>query len=52
MEHDAEFGITIEALLTKLEEIRDGPPSVAGIDLQGAKGVQVGNRNTQINTFN
>jgi len=43
---------TIESLLAKLEEARNGGPSVVGIDLRGAKGVQVGNFNTQTNTFN
>jgi hypothetical protein len=51
-EDDPEFGVTIEALIARLEEARDGAPSVAGIDLRGAKGVQVGNFNTQTNTFN
>ena len=51
-EGDPEFGVTIEALIARLEEVRDGAPSVAGIDLRGAKGVQVGNFNTQTNTFN
>jgi hypothetical protein len=51
-EADADFGVTIEALIARLEEARDGAPSVAGIDLRGAKGVQVGNLNTQTNTFN
>lgn len=52
VEEDPEFSATIEALLAKLEEIRNGSPSVAGINLRGAKGVQVGNLNTQTNTFN
>ena len=51
-EEDPEFGAVIEALLAKLEEARDGAPSVAGIDLRGAQGVQVGNLNSQTNTFN
>jgi hypothetical protein len=51
-EDDPEFGATISALLARLEEARDGALSVAGIDLRGAKGVQVGNLNTQTNTFN
>jgi hypothetical protein len=51
-EGDPEFGASIEALIARLEEARDGAPSVAGIDLRGAKGVQVGNLNTQTNTFN
>jgi hypothetical protein len=50
-EDDTEFGAVIEALLARLEEARDGASSVAGIDLRGAKGVQVGNFNTQTNTF-
>jgi hypothetical protein len=52
VEGDPEFGVTIEALIARLEEVRDGAPSVAGIDLRGANGVQVGNFNTQTNTFN
>ena len=44
-------GAVIEALLARLEEARNGAPSVAGIDLQRAKGIQVGNINTQTNTF-
>lgn len=52
VEEDPEFGATIEMLLARLEEARNGAPSIAGIDLRGAKGVQVGNFNTQTNTFN
>lgn len=48
---DPDFGALIEALLAELEEARNGAPSVVGIDLRGAKGVQVGNFNTQTNTF-
>jgi hypothetical protein len=51
-EEDPEFAAVIEALLAKLEEARDGAPSIAGIDLRGAQGVQVGNLNSQTNTFN
>jgi hypothetical protein len=51
-EEDPGFKATIEALLARLEEERDGAASVAGIDLRGAKGVQLGNFNTQTNTFN
>jgi hypothetical protein len=51
-EEDPEFGAVIEALLAKLKEARHGAPSIAGIDLRRAKGVQVGNYNTQTNTFN
>jgi hypothetical protein len=50
-EDDPGFGAGIEALLARLEEARNGAPSIAGIDLRGAKGVQVGNFNTQSNTF-
>jgi hypothetical protein len=50
-EHDPGFRGTIEALLARLEEARDGATSVASIDLRGAKGVQVGNFNAQTNTF-
>jgi hypothetical protein len=51
-EGDPGFVVTIEALIARLEEVRDGAPSLAGIDLREAKGVQVGNLNTQTNTFN
>lgn len=50
-EDDPEFGARIEALLTRLEEARGGAPSVAGVDLRGAKGVQVGNFNVQNNDY-
>lgn len=51
-EDDPEFSTAIEALLAGLEETRNGAPSVAGIDLRRAKGVQIGNFNIQANTFN
>ena len=51
-EEDPEFSAIIEVLLAKLEEIHASAPSVTGIDLRGAKGVQVGNDNAQTNTFN
>lgn len=51
IEYNPDFAAVIEALLAKLEEARSGAPSVAGIDLRGANGVQVGNFNTQTNTF-
>lgn len=50
-EDDPGFGAVIEALLARLEEARNGAPTVAGNDLREAKGVQVGNFNTQTNTF-
>ena len=50
-EDDPDFAAALETLLARLEEARDGAPSLAGIDLGGAKGVQVGNFNTQTNTF-
>jgi hypothetical protein len=52
VEEDPQFAATIEVLLAQLEEATNGAPTVAGIDLRGAKGVQVGNYNTQTNTFN
>lgn len=51
-EEDPQFKDLLEAVLAKLDEASGGAPSVAGIDLRGAKGVQVGSRNTQTNTFN
>jgi hypothetical protein len=50
-EEDPDFAALIQALVARLEEARNGSPSVAGIDLRGAQGVQVGNFNTQTNTF-
>jgi hypothetical protein len=50
-ENDPDFAAVIETLLEKLEEARNGAPSVAGIDLREAKGVQVGNFNFQANEF-
>jgi hypothetical protein len=51
VEEDPGFGAAIGVLLARLEDTRNGAPSVAGIDLRGAKGVQVGNFNQQTNTF-
>jgi hypothetical protein len=51
-EDDPDFAATIEALLAELQEARNGASSIAGIDLRKAKGVQVGDFNTQTNTFN
>jgi hypothetical protein len=51
-EEDPRFKALLEAVLASLEEANSGTPSLAGIDLRGAKGVQVGNHNAQTNTFN
>ena len=51
VEEDPGFEAAIGVLLARLEETYDSVPSVAGIDLRGAKGVQVGNFNQQTNTF-
>ena len=50
-EGDPGFAAALEELLARLEEARNGASSIAGIDLRGASGVQVGNFNTQTNTF-
>jgi hypothetical protein len=50
-EGDPQFRATVEALVARLEEARGNAPSVAGVDLRGAKGVQVGNFNVQANRF-
>lgn len=50
-EEDPDFAALLGDLLAKLEDARNGAPSVAGIDLRGAQGVQFGNLNTQTNTF-
>ena len=51
-EEDPQFATAVEQVLAQLERFRDGASSVAGFDLRHAKGVQVGNFNTQTNTFN
>jgi hypothetical protein len=51
-EEDPQFATAVEQVLAQLEQIRASAPSVAGIDLRHAKGVQVGNFTTQTNTFN
>ena len=51
-EQDPQFASAMDNALAELERLRDGAPAVAGIDLRHAKGVQVGNFNTQTNTFN
>jgi len=51
-EEDPQFKALLEAVLAKVEEAGGGTPSAANIDLRGAKGVQVGDSNTQTNTFN
>jgi hypothetical protein len=50
VEADEHFAAALAAVVTELADV--GGPSVAGIDLRGARGVQVGNQNTQTNTFN
>ena len=50
-EEDAAFAAALQAALEVLDQARAGAPSVAGIDLRDAKGVQVGHHNTQTNTF-
>jgi hypothetical protein len=50
-EADPEFAALVEALVARLEEARENAPSDARFDLRGAQGVQLGNYNTQTNTF-
>jgi hypothetical protein len=50
-ENDPGFAAVLGELLARLEQAREGAPLVAGIDLRGASGVQVGHHNTQTNTF-
>lgn len=49
-ERDELFARALAGVLGQLAEA--GGPSVVGLDLRDARGVQVGNENTQINTFN
>jgi hypothetical protein len=51
-EDDSQFAALLKAVLAELDQARNGASSVAGIDLRNAQGVQVGNYNTQTNTFN
>jgi hypothetical protein len=51
-EDDSQFAALLKAVLAELDQVRNGASSVAGIDLRNAQGVQVGNYNTQTNTFN
>lgn len=50
-EGDPDFAAVLVALLAELEAARSNAPSAAGVDLRGAKGVQVGNFNAQTNIF-
>jgi hypothetical protein len=50
VEEDPGFGAVIEPLLARLAETSNSALFVSGIDLRGAKGVQVGNFNQQTNT--
>jgi hypothetical protein len=50
VERDERFARALAAVVAELADA--GGPVAAGIDLRGAKGVQVGNQNTQTNTFN
>jgi hypothetical protein len=51
-EGDSQFAALLKAVLAELDQVRNGASSVAGIDLRNAQGAQVGNYNTQTNTFN
>jgi len=51
-EDDPEFGAQLEAALAELTRLSDNSGTLDGIDLRQAQGVQVGNYNTQHNTFN
>jgi len=51
-EGDSQFAALLKAVLAELDQVRNGASSVAGIDLRNAQGVQVGDYNTQTNTFN
>lgn len=52
VEGDPDFGALIEELVARLQEASNNSSSAAAVDLRGAQGVQVGNFNTQTNTFN
>ena len=52
VEDDPDFGAVIKELIAVLQEASTSSASAAAIDLRGAQAVQVGNFNTQTNTFN
>ena len=52
VEQDTAFAAVLQVVLDELDRARAGAPSVAGIDLRHAQGVQVGHHNTQTNTWN
>jgi hypothetical protein len=52
VEADPDFGALIEELVARLQKASNDASSAAAVDLGGAQGVQVGNFNTQTNTFN
>jgi hypothetical protein len=51
-EDDPDFAAVIGELVARLQEAAQSSVSAAAVDLRGAQGVQVGNFNTQTNTFN
>lgn len=51
-EDDPDFAALLEELVARLQEASNNSSSSAAVDLRGARGVQVGNFNTQTNTFN
>jgi hypothetical protein len=50
-EEDPRFEALLGAALSSLERAQGNASPVAWIDLRGAKGIQVGNYNSQTNTF-
>ena len=50
-EDDPRFAATIEALMVRLAETSRSTPTVTDVDLRAARGVQLGNYNSQTNTF-
>lgn len=51
-EQDAAFATTLQRILAELDDARRAAPDpLPGFDLRGAKGVQLGARNTQVNRF-
>lgn len=51
VEHDEAIAAALQVVLAELDHARVGAPSVAGIDLRSAQGVQVGDHNTMTSVF-
>jgi hypothetical protein len=52
VEQDPDFAFALQEVLAQLDQARsEDPRRLAGFDLRGAQGIQIGDGNTQTNTF-